>query len=361
MPQRLERQTSWFSHCAALRTRRVRLVAAAMTVGVATACAGGDDGGGTDPYSCTEEASACLHELAGDYVGTYSGDTRGTWKATLTGAGTLQGMAHNDVIDADFELVGSADEAGRMVFGTSSDGNAFSGRVAEDFTVAGIWSLDGHSGTFEGRRTSALADVGEPGAGGTGSGEPGCLRWPQSELFPLVGPFFYGPNPGPCTLAWIRWDVADDTDHYEYDADGRLTGSWSDLGVEWTYTYTGDLIDIASGLWTDGTVDTETYTFHSDSVVVARDTPVSSSEVTYLLGASGYPQSVTLVGGGAEDVINMTYEYEDCRLVARRGYHEDGTAAANYDLEYEYDEEGRIVRASNVELTMDIDYSCWSK
>jgi hypothetical protein len=117
--------------------------------------------GGADPFVCSGGAADCLHALAGDYAGTYTGDTRGTWQVTISALGQLAGTAHNTVIDADYDLTGTADAAGRMIFGTSSDGNAFSGQVAQDFSVSGTWSMPPHSGTFVGRRTSGTVSSGQ--------------------------------------------------------------------------------------------------------------------------------------------------------------------------------------------------------
>jgi hypothetical protein len=131
---------------------------------------GSDSGETAAPYECTATAADCLSELAGQYEGTYSGDTQGTWEATITPSGALSGTAHNSVADSDESLVGSMSDTGRMVFGTSSDGAAFAGQVSAQYRISGTWNLDGHSGTFEGRRVSTT----ETGTSSTAE-TSGCL------------------------------------------------------------------------------------------------------------------------------------------------------------------------------------------
>ena len=134
-----------------------RMMCLFAAMGVSAACGSDGDKPSDAPYECTASAAECRSELAGDYEGTYSGETQGTWQSTVDSDGTLSGTAHNTVIDSDFSLVGAISETGRMVFGTSSDGTAFKGQVSSDFRVSGTWVLDGHTGTFEGRRGSAAA------------------------------------------------------------------------------------------------------------------------------------------------------------------------------------------------------------
>jgi len=138
----------------------VRMSALGLLLGMLSSCGGSGSSGGAAPFECEGTASECLNQLAGVYSGSYSGDTHGTWEATVSPGGDLSGTAHNAVDGSDYSLTGTADESGRMVFGTASDGTAFSGQVAVDFTIRGTWTLGGHSGTFSGRRTSELSPTG---------------------------------------------------------------------------------------------------------------------------------------------------------------------------------------------------------
>jgi hypothetical protein len=126
----------------------------ALGLGALISCGGSDGSGKVPPFQCEGAASECLVQLAGVYSGSLSGDTEGTWEATVTPSGDISGSGHNTVTDADFSLTGTADESGGLVFGTASDGTAFKGQLAVDFTVKGTWTLEGHSGTFSGRRTT---------------------------------------------------------------------------------------------------------------------------------------------------------------------------------------------------------------
>jgi hypothetical protein len=117
--------------------------------------AGNSAGGSSTPYSCDSTPDQCLNDLAGVYEGTFSGDLEGTWRVIVDIEGNLSGTTRNTSTGDEYSVSGAADDEGDIVFGTVSDGSAFLGRVYSDYTVSGTWSLEGHSGDFEGARVSA--------------------------------------------------------------------------------------------------------------------------------------------------------------------------------------------------------------
>jgi hypothetical protein len=126
------------------------MLAVALTCFVS--CGGDSVESGSPAYSCQEEATACLAELAGDYAGTYRGDATGTWEVTIDNDGTLSGTVVNNEYGYVYDLDGQSDENGAVVFGTVSDGSTFSGQIHTDGSISGTWSMGDHGGSFSGRR-----------------------------------------------------------------------------------------------------------------------------------------------------------------------------------------------------------------
>ena len=117
------------------------------------ACNG--SGGSVTPYRCTGTRAGCLNALAGKYEGTFSGDDSGTWNVEISTAGTISGGCLSPHYGSD-TVTGTADETGRLVFGTVSSGSAFEGDVGVDFSISGSWKHpNGARGKFKGKRTEA--------------------------------------------------------------------------------------------------------------------------------------------------------------------------------------------------------------
>ena len=179
------------------------------------------------------------------------------------------------------------------------------------------------------------------------STQPGqCPVWPRSKLLPIVGPLFYGPNPGPCTINSSNPSdpLSVSSSALSYDTQGRLASSLStNGGLSMILVWNGDVL-VSTG--------TDTYEWGSTYVKITSD----SSVTRYELDAKGYPQSVTLTVLSSGETLGGSFEYENCRITRRTGNNGDGTI----DMTYEYDASGRVAaRRSGNGRVETYDYSCW--
>ena len=195
------------------------------------------------------------------------------------------------------------------------------------------------------------SDGGAPGAegGGTGttSGNPSanCSPWPLGKLFPFVGPFFYGPDPGPC-------QTNDGTYTFSY-ADGHVQSD-TDNTHHLTETFTWQTDRLLASSVSDSL---DSYTYSPGSVVIvttqAGATPMTQ---TYRLNSAGYPLDVSVdTGAGAQRWFK--YGYVGCLLDRR--FETDATghelSPQNEEVRYIYDAQGHVL-ARNKAL---YDYGCW--
>lgn len=184
------------------------------------------------------------------------------------------------------------------------------------------------------------------GAGGSGDGVGGsganesCPSIPLSRLLPITGPFFLGPDPGPCG---------------QTSSDGLRTG---------TFAYEGDLV-VSSTLYGG-----EIYTRDAEGRMLSYEVQGSlstfeyeeqayyehfSDQTTrYELDEKGYPLRVLQAYGTAEEAL-WHYEYKDCRLVRRIA----PPGSEDLAREYSYDAEGHIAAYVEGAITVSFDYSCW--
>jgi len=177
---------------------------------------------------------------------------------------------------------------------------------------------------------------------------------------PLIGAFFYGPNPGPCsyhatgvgtpfttTYAYQGTQLQgeqlqDDSIQtpqvkktYSSDAEGRIIGSTAEDETE-TFEYGADYL---------------LYTF------LKGGSP--KQQVRYTLNARGYPVSATITVPNQEQLTRtISYQYGNCRLLRRTTA--DSTGVVGEQLVYSYDSAGRIAARLDSSGSGDTyDYSCW--
>lgn len=218
-------------------------------------------------------------------------------------------------------------------------------------------SSSGAAGDSSQSASSGGAALGNAGSSSGGDlGLSNCPEWPASQLMPLVGLFFYGPDPGPCSSTTQNADgIVVENSTYGYVGEQLTSITRSDGFLE--------LYD-----WTDGKITAGTYdggygvVNHQYSYAEGRmvDAYGSSSETAYTLSERGYPLSVT-VGVGPDLAVRTTakYEYLDCRLTRRLVY-TDGTLQRAQTATYLYDEADRIVAREFDDGQMEsLDYSCW--
>lgn len=176
----------------------------------------------------------------------------------------------------------------------------------------------------------------------------GCRNWPQSKLLPFVGIFFYGPDPGPCTMVRSHHGVSV-TGTFSYVSGVVQSVVYSDGSSEISQ-WQGDVL--VSTKYANGE---DTFAFSADKVVVTN----SGGSQTYHLSATGYPLTVDILSG-ANTKTSATYHYLDCRLVHRDFLDASGNVTPAQTADYQYDAEGHITARRYGNGDEDVfDYSCW--
>lgn len=232
--------------------------------------------------------------------------------------------------------------------------------VAAGTTAAGGVHAGGASGAGQGGTFGTAASSGNSGSAGAftaaGGGASGgddtsaCPPWPQQRLMPIIGPFFYGPDPGPCSS---KDDL--DTSKYTYE-DGVLKSELRrQHGLESTTTYSADaqgrLMTSSDGAASDS------FEFGPSSLVDTTTRNGSlEQQVTYSLSPSGYPLTA-VVSAPNQAVRTVTYSYESCRLFQRTITAATGTLVEQDS--YSYDSAGHVIARSNGTAQQIYDYSCW--
>lgn len=254
--------------------------------------------------------------------------------SSIDGSGAGAGVATSA---GDANSAGRAGDAGGAgnVGGTAS--------VAGRDGSAGSAALSGSSGAAGTRAVAGSSGVG-------GDDTSGCPVWPQARLMPIIGPFFYGPNPGPCSNNDSAQSVK-----YTYQG-GVLQSELEDShGVQVVTTYSSD----AQGRFTMSSQGDmiDVYEFGANSLVDTETVGgMFRQEVRYSLSSSGYPLSavVTLANHTS---LSVSYTYASCRLFQRTIV--GPTGALTEQDSYKYDSAGRVIARSTGTDEQKYDYSCW--
>jgi YD repeat-containing protein len=195
---------------------------------------------------------------------------------------------------------------------------------------------------------AAASAAGAAGASGDTSGTGSCPVWPRARLMPIVGPFFYGMDPGPCA------DQRGLT--YVYQA-GRLLSSTDQKQVTTTYGYD------AQGTPTGSTASDQTSEVFEFGAGYLLDTVKKADgsiamQYRYTLSQNGYPLTVSLnFPGNPTPVASYSYSYSSCRLLERT---QDSGGTAPEKLSYTYDNLGHVsARVCDCINAVTFDYSCW--
>ncbi len=235
----------------------------------------------------------------------------------------------------------------------------------------------GSSGTANaslGGRSNLAGSGNQSGTGGTSSQNvagsanvnAGCAAWPKQKVFPTVGPFFYGPNPGPCKMTVLPTSatVAEQIFTFNYDTTKQLASQTSGDGAAVvTYQFEQGLL-VSETSTTNGDATVTTYTYSGNTVTYSSTTSGGViSGYRYTLDAQGYPIATTALNPPAT-VTESTptyyaYEYENCRIVRRVGYNAVNAVVANYLTQYTYDSLGRVSHRTSATRDELYDYSCW--
>jgi YD repeat-containing protein len=247
-----------------------------------------------------------------------------------------------------------------------SGGGGTTGTTETAYLVGGSSS----STSAGGASAQGGAGVGGSTSGAGASGLDSCPTWPAAKLLPLVGPMFYGPDPGPCVAktygasltAPLEWTT------FVYDSQGEVTsGSDSVNSVLTKYTWAnGALVSsssVSSSAGTESKDYAETYEYGAGFVTATPTATSSGNPTRYTLAANGYPLTrvtTNAMTGSVQDTL--TYEYDGCRLKHRRATNASGASIPSGDITYEYDDAGHVVQRVAADGTTEkYDYSCWSR
>jgi hypothetical protein len=274
------------------------------------ACGGGDDGGvGTNAFGGASAASR------------NSGDTSSSGSGTSAPGNSSSPMGGS----SNSELAASG--------GKSAGGDPSS-------AIGGASSTNDSSGVDPRWNDGVTA---------------GCALWPKGKLMPKVGPFFYGPDPGPCRMGTPGNFLESAT--YTYDANGHLQ-TFGNFGRQVRYEFQEDQMvsfTIGGTDAVDGKVS-----YEAGSVLIRRDL----QDARFELDPRGYPRRATYDDNhdGTPD-WGRIYQYENCQL-KRVVFDSDLPAPpAEFSVSnstYEYDSEGHVsVIRSDTGSSEAFDYACW--
>ncbi len=203
-----------------------------------------------------------------------------------------------------------------------------------------------------------------------------CPAWPQDKLFPFVGPFFYGPDDGPCTNTETDRSLTGPdksfTLTYSYDDSGQPVKATTptDLlsGVHViNYTYADGLLQSNSD-FAGGLLSSTTYRYGTDTVgYTTQDATGAISNFDYTLDAQGYPQTISysrIVNGQLSiptDIpTHFEFEYANCRIQKRVAYLNDFTEVPASNAQFTYDDVGHLIEIDSTMTNFTFDYACWT-
>ena len=232
-------------------------------------------------------------------------------------------------------------------------------------------SMGGNSNASGGGTAGGASNQGGT-SGANSGGNTQCAVWPQAKLLPWIGPFFYGPDKGPCSYTEIDripgTATTTDTLTFSYAASGEVQSAASaDSSISISFTYNQGLI-AGDSENNAGSVTSDVFTYTADTL---QDQMVSAtgaqSSYTYLFDAQGYPQSTayteilngqTVIPAGV--AVQYEYSYTNCRIQKRTAYTADGTEVTGYTALYTYDNLGHLTDVNATDYEYTFDYSCWA-
>ena len=235
------------------------------------------------------------------------------------------------------------------VLACSSSQQGPGGLAAASGGIGGASGVAGNPAERAGAANSGTG--GAPGAGGGRSGSTvgnpsgNCPPWSVSKLFPIIGPFFYGPDPGPCR-------TSDGRTTFSYAAGRVQSDTDSMLKLTETFTWQADQLSSSTGTGADAN-----YTYSPGTVVIVTTQANSPPGMqSYHLDSAGYPLSASIGTGSSQRWLK--YDYVGCRLDRR--YETDASGnelnvAQDSAINFTYDAIGHVLARNGEQY----DYGCW--
>ncbi|WP_438036563.1 hypothetical protein [Sorangium sp. So ce204] len=223
-------------------------------------------------------------------------------------------------------------------------------------------SGSGGAGASGSAASTGSGGTGGSGEGGGGGGATGCPELVGRVPMPELGPWMYGPHPGPCAQTDTETDTGQEISFvYEYDGQ-RLVGAVETLGSE-THTHTFDYEGERMVRMTrTGAADTRVLeidyndearaiTYGNDDYFVRydRDDQGRLTQLTFDRFTDALP------------TITTEIVYEGCRLLRReQGVNPlDGMPTSSIPaFTYVFDGDLLVERLGETSRTV-YDYSCW--
>lgn len=166
-----------------------------------------------------------------------------------------------------------------------------------------------------------------------------CPELAGKLYLPRIGPWLFGPDPGPCSLSWeIGADQGQDT--FSYDSNGRLTGSTSGA---FNYDQQGRLLSYGSPEYP------ATVTYDQRGLISVVESE-GQFVVTFVFNDQGLLEALE------QEHLRRVYAWEGCRILSRTDNYTDGETVIS---EYSYDNEGRLLLVAAPNDVESYDYSCW--
>ncbi len=220
-------------------------------------------------------------------------------------------------------------------------------------------SGDASGGTSGQTSMGAGGDAGDSGQGGNPSGGgSSCPVWPAQKLLPLIGPQFFGPDPGACSETDYWSDGRIDVETFFYREDGRADYSESEPGVtncRYDYDPEGRL------MWSRCSSDDHSVQYEANQISVIPFDRTGYME-RYWVDEQGYPVRTQYVHIETDvPMLDCTYTCQNCRFFARSCVDEDGNVIESQTTSFIYDSEGHLIERTLPDLRRVYDYSCWDQ
>lgn len=223
-------------------------------------------------------------------------------------------------------------------------------------------SGSGGAGAAGSAASTGSGGAGGSGDGGGGAGATGCPELAGRVPMPELGPWMYGPHPGPCAQTDTEMDTGLETSIvYEYDGQ-HVIGAVETQGSD-THTHT---FDYEGGrmirMTRTGAADTRVLEIDYDDDARAITFGNDDYFVRYDHDDQGRPAQLTF-DRFADDLPTITTEivYDGCRLLRReQGVSPlDGAPSPSLpSFTYVFDGDLLVERVGETSHTV-YDYSCW--